>query len=417
MNSLEVYLDPLVSPGVMSAKIWIREGSRADPINLKGAHQLLGSVLSRGCGPHTHNEVGDLVEGCGAGLHCETYEDGFLISLKCAPRDAYTLLPIMGWMIKEPHLDKNQINLEKELSIQSLRRQKENPFYLAFDGWRRLAYGKGPYGHDPLGCIKDLQKIYKDELSLLSQDFLNRRKVLVLSGSLPTDIEENLSTMESFDYSNHDLFVPSLFNINNSITNQSNKDSNFTLQPIETSQIVIMIGQPTVSHGHEDDLFLHLLSCHLGSGMSSRLFIELREKHGVAYEVGVHHPTKEHSSPFIIHASTSKDKSSQTLELLTTCWRDIINSQLSKESLSLAKAKYQGQIAHASQTIGQRAERKAHLLGLGLHINHDQKNLKRLESITSKDLQIAAQKHLQNPLLSLCGPKKIIKELSEGWRI
>ena len=417
MNSLDIYLDPVKSPGVMSAKIWIREGSRADPVRQKGAHQLLGSLLSRGCGPHSHDDVGDLVEGCGAGLHCETYEDGFLISLKCIERDAYTLLPLIGWMIKEPHLKRDQINIEKALSIQSLRRQKENPFYLAYDAWRRLAYGEGPYGHDPLGCIEDLQKIGRSELSLLSKALITRKKILVISGALPADLIKSLKTMEPFSFLKQTSPTSPFENSRNSIQKKINKACKLTLQPIETSQIVMMLGLPTISHKHKDDLLLHLLSCHLGSGMSSKLFIELREKNGVAYDVGVHHPTKEYNSPFIIHASTTQEKSKYTLQLLKQCWRNIIDSQLSKESLALAKAKYQSQIAHASQTVGQRAERKAHLLGLNLPLNHDQENLKRIESITSEDLQIAAEKHLKKPLLSLCGPQQAINDIAQEWSI
>ena len=146
MNPLDIHLDPLNSPGVMSAKVWIRDGSRSDPNGQKGIHQILASLLSRGCGPFGYIQIADLIEGCGAGLHCETYEDGLLISLKCVEKDAYQLIPVIGWMLKHPHLNKGQIELEKQLSIQSLKRQKENPFYLAFDGWRHLAYGHGPYG-------------------------------------------------------------------------------------------------------------------------------------------------------------------------------------------------------------------------------------------------------------------------------
>tara|TARA_Y100001968_G_scaffold41189_3_gene31294 strand:- start:1965 stop:3245 length:1281 start_codon:yes stop_codon:yes gene_type:complete len=416
MNSLEIYIDPLPSPGVMSAKMWIREGSRADPIHQKGAHQLLGSVLTRGCGPFDYFEIADLIEGCGAGLHCETYEDGFLISLKCLGTDAHRLLPVIGWMLQKPHLETRQIDLERELSIQSLKRQKENPFYLAFDAWRQLAYGASPYGHDPLGAIDDLKLLSKNELIPLSTSLITREKVLVISGTFPIDIEQYINKIEPFDFLlNQDTSDPISINYENSIINRTNKNHSLTLQSIESSQVVIMLGEATVPHGHKDDLLLHLLSCHIGSGMSSQLFIELREKYGVAYDVGVHHPTKEYDSPFLIHASTSNSKSLHTLELLQSCWKDLHEKTISEDELILAKAKYRSQLAHASQTVSQRTERKAHLLGLKLPLNHDQENIKKIESITAEDLQNAANKHLYNPLLSLCGPKHTINKLANKW--
>ena len=66
----DLILDPLATPGVLAAKALIRHGSASDPEGLRGAHQLLGSVLSRGCGPYGPIQLADLVEGCGAGLRC-----------------------------------------------------------------------------------------------------------------------------------------------------------------------------------------------------------------------------------------------------------------------------------------------------------------------------------------------------------
>ena len=126
-KTLNIDIEGSNSPGIMAAKLWIKDGSRADPINLKGCHQLLGSTLTRGCGPYNNIEVADLVESCGAGLRVDTSEDGILISLKCANNDAKRLLPLIGWMITDAHLDESQINLEKYLTLQALQRQNENP--------------------------------------------------------------------------------------------------------------------------------------------------------------------------------------------------------------------------------------------------------------------------------------------------
>ena len=60
----------------MSAKLWIEDGSRADPIGQKGIHQILCSTLCRGSGPYNNEQFAEIVESAGSILHCETYEDG-----------------------------------------------------------------------------------------------------------------------------------------------------------------------------------------------------------------------------------------------------------------------------------------------------------------------------------------------------
>ena len=411
----DLILDPLATPGVLAAKLWIRKGSSSDPEGQRGAHQLLGSLLSRGCGPYGPMELADLVEGCGAGLRCDTNEDGLLISLKCRDSDAPRLLPVIGWMLHQPHLRPDQVNLEKELSLQALQRQKEDPFHLAYDGWRNLAYGHGGYGHDPLGVPEELETMGQSQLSALAGQINERGTVLALSGTIPDQLLDLLD--------NHDCFQP--INPIAETADDSAKPyrpsetaqaETLCLRPQNTEQVVLMLGQAALSHGHPDDPALRLLQAHLGHGMSSLLFRRLREEHGVAYDVGVHHPARDHASPFVFHASTSLEKASRTLQLLLDSWREMHDRPLSPEDLALARTKVRGQLAHASQTTGQRAERRAQLRGLGLPDDHDSRCLEAMDTLDARTIQAIAHEHLRQPQLSLCGPDPALKTLEMLWQ-
>ena len=412
--SCDLVLDPVTTTGVLSAKLWIRRGSSADPLGQKGGHQLLSSVLSRGCGPVDHLQLADLVEGCGAGLRCDTHEDGILISLKCRDSDADRLLPALGWMLRQPHLEEGQIELERDLSLQALQRQKEDPFHRAFDGWRQLAYGQGPYGHDPLGIALDLERLEQPELKGLGQDLESQGSVLALSGTIPDRAHERLEEWLGPDPTGSSLRDADL-RFKESSDGDRGESPSLGLQPLPTEQVVLMLGQAALPHGHQDDLALRLLQAHLGSGMSSLLFRRLREEHGVAYDVGVHHPARAGAAPFVMHASTGTDRAELSLELLISSWCELMDSTISDIDLNLAKAKFRGQLAHGSQTTGQRAERRAQLRGLHLPDDHDQRCLNQLEQLRACDLRNAAQHHLRKPQLSLCGPADTLEALETQW--
>ena len=412
--SCDLVLDPVTTTGVLSAKLWIRRGSSADPLGQKGGHQLLSSVLSRGCGPVDHLQLADLVEGCGAGLRCDTHEDGILISLKCRDSDADRLLPALGWMLRQPHLEEGQIELERDLSLQALQRQKEDPFHRAFDGWRQLAYGQGPYGHDPLGIALDLERLEQPELKGLAQDLESQGSVLALSGTIPDRAHERLEEWLGPDPTGSSLRDADL-RFKEPSDGDRGESPSLGLQPLPTEQVVLMLGQAALPHGHQDDLALRLLQAHLGSGMSSLLFRRLREEHGVAYDVGVHHPARAGAAPFVMHASTGTDRAELSLELLISSWCELMDSTISDIDLNLAKAKFRGQLAHGSQTTGQRAERRAQLRGLHLPDDHDQRCLNQLEQLRACDLRNAAQHHLRKPQLSLCGPADTLEALETQW--
>ena len=414
---MNIILDKIYSKNIMSAKLWIEDGSRNDPKDKKGIHQLLSSTMLRGCGPYNNKEIAEIVESCGANLNFDTYEDGLLISLKCVENDAYKLIPLIGWMITKPILQRDQFELEKDLTIKAIKRQKESTYQLAFDGWRKMVYGDGPYGHDPLGSIDDINKINKEHILPIASSLIHRKKTLVISGKFPINIDEYIENRIEFKgISKNIINQNKTFKNTRKIETLYKQRTNICTHSLNTKQVILLLGKATIRYDDKSDILLRLLSCYLGYGMSSLLFKVLREKYGVVYEAGVYHPIRENQTPFIVHASTSEEKGNMTLQLLKECWEEIINNEISPEELDLVKIKYRGQIAHSLQSISQRAEHKAHLLGIGLSKDHDKEILQRLESITSKEIKDAANRYLKNPLLSVCSNKEVIRKIVKDWK-
>ncbi len=410
-STLDVLIEPLASPGVMAAKLWLPFGSACDPTDQRGAHDLLASLLSRGCGPYNPRELADVVEGCGAGLRCDAQEDGLLLSLRSTVEDAERLLPLLGWMVLEPHLEPDQIALEKSLSLQMLQRQREDPFHMAAVAWRELVFQHGGYGHDPMGVDKDLTTIEREQLLPLAQRLPHGRSVLSLAGCLPEALEDRIPAMDGFrgwpqELGNGNAFRP---NYGRAAV------ETLRVESMDTEQVVLMLGQATVPHGHPDDLVLRLLQCHLGAGMSSVLFRRLREEHGVAYEVAVHYPQLLGPAPFVLLASTGVERAELSLRLLIQTWEELCQTQLSQADLTLARAKFIGQIAQGRQTCSQRAERRVQLRAMGLDDDYDQICVDAIAAISPNQVQKTCQRWLKQPRLSLCGPPVSLRTLERDW--
>ena len=416
MSQIKFEFDSINVPGIFVAKLWVQGGSSLDPNGFKGIHQLLASLLTRGCGPYDHINIADLVEGSGSALRCDSYEDGILISLKCAYSEADKLLPILLLMLEEPHLNEGQIHLEKDLTIKALRRQRENPFHIAYDKWRKLAYKKGPYSHDPLGVEKDIKEITQLDLKKISELMKTKDRFLAIGGEKNPKTKEKLQVITSMQSQSKEGF--NHFNENDSnkeFDSNINLKNRITLESIDTEQIIIIMGKPTIPYFHEDSLALRMICCYLGSGMSSRLFRKLREENGVAYEVGAHHPIRKSKAPFLIQASTVSEKAHLTLKLLYELWIGLEYKTIPLEELNLIRSKFIGEIAHNYQTASQRTERMALLRSLNMPINYDNDLINLIQQIDSKKIQNVAKKHLKNPILSICGPKTSLKLISKQW--
>jgi len=395
-------------PAILSAKLWLRGGSSGDRPGERGAAQLLAGVLSRGCGPHSGDALADLVEGLGAGLRCEAAEDGTLISLKCASEDAPQLLPLLRQLVQQPWLVDDQIALERQLNLQTLQRQKEDPFQLAHDKLRQQLYGDGPYGHDALGVEQELRTLDRAALERHASRLGSDGAVLVLAGQIPMDVE---GLLEGAGQPVWTVAAPQRRQGPAGCTGER-----FTASGDETEQLVLMLGATTVPLGASQALALRLLHCHLGIGMSSRLFVALREEHGLAYDVGVHHPARLGDAPFVFHLSSSSERAEEATRELLNEWQRLLEVPISVAELELALAKFSGQEALGRQTCSQVADRHALVLGHGLDFDFADRCLDQAQALTPTDLQTAARSLLARPCLSLCGPARAITAAERVWQ-
>jgi predicted Zn-dependent peptidase len=179
--------------------------------------------------------------------------------------------------------------------------------------------------------------------------------------------------------------------------------------------MVLMLGCSTVPLGSAQGLALRLLQCHLGVGMSSRLFVALREEQGLAYDVGVHQPARLGDAPFVFHLSSSSDRAAQATASLLAEWQRLLETPLSQDELTLAKAKFRGQEAMGRQTSSQLADRLALVLGHALPPDYADRCLAQADALSAGDLQQAAQQLLARPHLSLCGPRAALKAAERVW--
>jgi predicted Zn-dependent peptidase len=320
-------------------------------------------------------------------------------------------------MVRRPLLAPDQVAIERQLNLQTLLRQKEDPYQLAHAQLLGQLYGEGPYGHDPLGVEGDLEGITGDLLAELTAGLGRQGAVLVLSGTLPDNLEPLLeSSLAGLPWATH-LPLGSSAGEPTKLEWGGVGSRAGSLMALEqdTEQLVLMLGCPTVPLGHPDALPLRLLQTHLGLGMSSRLFVVMREERGLAYDVGLSLPARCGAAPFVMHLSTSADRAEEATACLLEEWQRLLDEPLDPAALELARAKYIGQDAMGRQTCAQIAERLALVLSHGLPSDHVERCLARALDLDGAALQQAARRWLPKASLSLVGPASALASATAAW--
>jgi predicted Zn-dependent peptidase len=403
-------------PEILAARLVIRGGSSTDPHHRRGAHQLLAGTMTRGCGGLDADALADLVEGAGAVLRAEAQEDSLVLGLKCAATDTADLLPLLLAMARRPLLAPDQVAIERQLNVQTLQRQKEDPYQLAHDQLLRQLYGEGPYGHDPLGVEGELEAITADQLADLAAGLGRQGAVLVVSGTLPDNLQVQLEDgLAGLPWETHLPGAPSTEAPPPASNGVPASGGSLMALEQDTEQLVLMLGCPTVPLGHPDALPLRLLQTHLGLGMSSRLFVVMREERGLAYDVGVSLPARCGAAPFVMHLSTSADRAEEATACLLEEWQRLLEEPLDPAALELARAKTIGQDAMGRQTCAQIADRLALVLSHGLPADHVDQCLARASDLDGLELQRAARRWLPKASLSLVGPAPALASATAAW--
>ncbi len=389
------------------AMVWINGGSNMDVERKKGINQILCSLLSRGCKGFGNLAFSDYVDSHGAELNLVTLEDGIIISLKSLDEHFYKLLPLINLIINEPSLSYNQFQNVKKSTINSLKRERENPFNITFEKWRKIVYLKHPYAFNSYGYEGDISNITHNDVLFEYENFKNRNKYLISNNLIIKN--------KSFDFLNHNIEKNKI--INSEESENHNQDFNVLNRFVSTNQIsnqiILMIGNQTCPVSSSDYLPLKILESYLSFGMSSILFKLFREKNGLTYEVGVHNSFRKENSPFLIYLSVSNKNALLAFEILSELWGELLSSLIIDEDIYLAKIKLKSSFLSSNQTLEEILQRKIQYIGYGLELDYDY--FTKIKEICAEDILKVTRKYLAKPFLSIYGDKKICNEINKLW--
>ncbi len=386
------------------ASIWIKGGSDMDSTSKKGINKILSSLLTRGCEGFNNFTLSEYIESHGAELNQEVFEDGILISIKSLNEHFSQLFPILDLIINKPNLSEIEFQKVKKSSIDFIKKNKENPFSMCFEKWRKIVYSNHPYAFDTYGNANDVSKINHKDILREFKNFKGREKYLISNNSEINGVSIGLMgdeiLKEKSNPINHHLSSINRFDFNNNDSNQT----------------IIMMGNQTCSRRGNEYLPLKVLESHLSYGMSAALFKLFREKNGITYDLGVHYPVRSGNAPFLVYLSVSNKKAVLAFELLSSLWKDLLSNPLIDAEISLAKEKLKGSFLLGNQSLDEILHQKIQLISYGITPNSEQDLNSQIDEISSLDILKLTNKYLSKPFLSISGNKKICLEISTRWK-
>jgi predicted Zn-dependent peptidase len=358
--------------------------------------------MTKGCDGLSSMEIAEAVESVGASLSADSTTDYFLVSLKTVTSDFADILTLAGRMLRFPTFPQLEVELEQRLALQDIRSQKEQPFSIAFEQLRQAMYQNHPYAMSALGDEVSMSSLTRDDLVEFHDTYF-RPDNLVISIAGRITLESAVALVEEIfgDWKKNThqklLELPNVLEAPQHVLTHQN-----------TQQSILMLGYLAPSVHSSDYAALKLLSTYLGNGLSSRLFVELREKRGLAYEVSALYPTRLFPAAFVVYMGTAPENTKIALDELKREVDRLGTAQLEETALQTAKNKILGQYALGKQTNAQLAQVYGWYETLGLGIEFDTEFQDLITAVTPASATLAACNYLREPYISLVGQKEAI---------
>ena len=279
-NGLRILTESISYSQSVSILISVGAGSRYEPPELAGLSHFLEHLPFKGTKRWpTAQLVSEAIEGVGGIMNASTDREMTVFWCKVAKPHYKQALAVLLDMILHPNLDPKEMEKEREVIQEELRMTYDYPSQMVDLLIDDLLWPEQSMGRDVGGTIESVNNISIDDVrEYMGQQYNPSNTVISIVGSIEHSEITDLVNQEAHDWTpkpglDWERVIPNHSGPTVKIDNRS------------TDQSHICLGLQGLSLFDPDRFALSLLNCVLGDGMSSRLFLSLREDQGLAYDV------------------------------------------------------------------------------------------------------------------------------------
>jgi predicted Zn-dependent peptidase len=402
-NKTPVILAQMPSTQVFTALVLFKVGSRYETAKGNGISHFLEHLFFKGTiNRPTALDISKELDGVGADYNAFTGKDYTGYYVKVTKRHARLAVDLLQDLLVNPLFEPAEIDRERGVIIEEINMYDDNPMATAEELAEELLFGKNhPLGYRIAGPRENIRKITRNEIIKYREHYYRPdNMVIVLAGKIPAGamnwLEEGFATIAKGK--KVDL-QPKQFTL-------TQKSFRLHIEKKKTAQSHLAITFPAPTYTDRDLFTAKVLSVLLGGGMSSRLFINVRERQGLCYYIRAGMTPYADQGAFMIQAGFDTKRIKQAIAAIMEQLRIVRDVLVEEEELTKAKECIRGHLAlrledadHIASWWGQQ------FLFQQVQMTPAQYE-ERIVAVTARDIQRLAQKLFQHHLMNavIVGP-------------
>jgi len=394
-NKMPLISIPIAGAPTATALVMVKTGSKYESRAESGLSHFLEHMFFKGTQKRPDTlAISSALDALGGEFNAFTSKEYTGYYVKVAAGKLIAALEILADMIANSKFEEEEIEREKGVIIEELNMYEDNPLMHVEDVLESCLYGDSPAGWDTIGTRETIKSFKRrDFIKYFERQYGASSMALILSGAITTS--EKRAANNFFN------------NFKKNKWQDKVKVKETQIKPAlkiiykKTDQINLALAVRSFATGHSQEMALKLLSIILGGSMSSRLFISLRERSGLAYYVKTGAEFYSDAGYLSTQAGVPKDKLMAALEIIVGEYRRIASEIVPGSELKRAKDIISGRLAMHLESSDDIASWYGKQFILKDEYLNPKEIEKKLKAVSAQDIQKVAKLIMKDKNLNL----------------
>lgn len=362
----------------------VRAGSKDEPDRIMGISHFIEHMLFNGTTNRKAIEIASEIEAIGGELNAMTSTEKTFYYVRVPKKYFETGLEILSDIILNPRFDKKEIEKERKIILDEVNLTHDQPRFYQWVLFYKSLF-KGRLARETIGTKKSVMTIQrKDIMKFHSENYVPKNLVITVVGNAK-DIAKKVDKAFS----------------SSKTKGKKRKNQKFTpknqqkikIEKRHVSQSYVVLGYQTPVRLHKDSFALDIIRSILGRGQSGRLFQEIRAKHALAYEVGVHHEASANYGFFSVYVNTDKKNIPAIKKIILNEFLKL--KKLTNKDILGAKKQIEGEFLLSSEDNVKLSEQLG-FFEVVKAASEPKDYIKKIRKVTLSDVKRVADKYLDN---------------------
>jgi predicted Zn-dependent peptidase len=395
-NGLTLLTVPIETAASITMSIFVKAGSRYEEASLNGMAHFLEHLHFKGSKKFpTAKKLSEVIDAIGGEFNANTGKEHTQYYIRAAYEHFPLVFDVLTDMVQHPLFDEKELNREKGVIIEEINMYKDNPSIQVESLFEELLWPNCALGRDIAGTPEVIKAVTRKDVCDFRDKFYQPGNIIIaIAGKFDQEkledmVEKHWSNMPNKKFGTYKPVV------------QKQDKPRFIVQNKITEQAHMIVGFGAYPYKSKYNYPLRLLSATLGGGMSSRMFLRIRERLGLAYYISTSYNNYLDAGNFVVQAGLKVSSAPHALEVILDELKKARKDGITASELKKSKDYIKGKIALAMEDPHDKMEWYMGQEAFLGRIRTIRQTFDELDKVTLDDINMVTRDIIDNDNLNL----------------